>query len=60
MKIHYIKRRLGTNLLTNKQCYFYDFYSACGVGTIISSNHMRKYVTCKNCKRTELFKNTKG
>ena len=59
MKIHFIRRRLGTNMLTNKQCYFYDFYSVCGVGTIIDSNHIRKYVTCKNCQKTRVFRKLK-
>ena len=58
-KIHFTRRRLGWNFAAKKDCYFYDFYAACGVGTIIDNNHIRKYVTCKNCKRTRLFRKIK-
>ncbi len=61
---HYVRRRKSINPLLCADgeihmCWVYDFFTACGVYSLLNSTPIKKYVTCKNCKRTKLFRGVK-
>ena len=51
MKIHYTPRTRDYNSLTEKEDWFYNLFSACGILSVLNSTHVKKKVTCKNCLR---------
>ena len=64
---HYVRKHMYCNPFYNgyygypdkKKIAFYDVHGACGVNTILGGTHIKKNVTCKNCKRTIMFRKKK-